>query len=204
MTLTEIIAGLDGKEIDSGVIDAIKALDGSAETERLTKELEAERGKNAGILEDKRKYKARADTAEGELKNLADSKLPEDERHLKALEAMQEQLDTAKAERDEDAKKFASSQREAKLLGLTGSIKWADGTPPATARLIVQSAMADFDDLDDKKVAEALEGIKESHKSFIASSAPSGAGSSSGTGNAGEGGEKPSIAGNQKAIWGDK
>lgn len=207
MELKDIIKAAEGKELDSGVIDAIKALDQSAEVARLTKDLESEQGKSGGILDDKKKYKDRAEKAEGELKKITDGKLPAEELHKKQLAEMQEKLDKETADREAQETNFKAQQREARLADITGSVKWTDGTPHDTAKLIIKSAMAELDDLSDKtKIADVLKTITESHKSFISADAPGGTGGkSSGNGTPpNDKNEAPSIAENQKALWGDK
>lgn len=207
MEIGKIVEALKGKEVDDTIIDAIKALDTSAEVERLTKELEAEQGKGSGILADKKKYKERAEQAETKLKDIEDAKLPEADRQAKQLKEMQDKLDAAQAERESDKAEFARVQREAALSDLTASVKWAEGTPASTAKLIVKNAFNDVDDLTDKtKVDDVLKVVKENHKSFIAAESPGGTGGKGGTGgNSGGGTDKASsIAANQASIWGDK
>lgn len=177
MELDKILEAAKEAGLNASVLDAIKGLDKSADVERLTKELDAEKGKAAGILEDKKKYKERAEKAEGDLKKIADEKLPEDERHKKELQELKERLESEKADRERQAAEFAKTQREAKIADLTGSVKWADGVPHGTSKLIVQNALAEIEDLSDKsKVEDALKNLKESHKSLIAADAPSGTG----------------------------
>ena len=206
MELKDILKAAEDGGLDSAVISAIKGLDNTAEVERLKSELQAEQGKASGILEDKKKYKERAEKAEGDLKKIANDKLPEDEKHQKALEELKQQLESEKAEREKQAQEFAQTQREAKTSDLTSSVKWADGVPHDTAKLIIKNALAGVEDLSDaSKVEEALKAVKESHKSLIAADAASGTGSkSSGEGSSNNDSKAPSIADNQKAIWGDK
>ena len=207
MELSDIIKAAEGKELDSGVIDAIKALDQSATVERLEKELTAEQGKSKGILEDKKRYKTERDAHKEALDKIENDKLPEEEKHLKAMKELQEKLDAEKAGREAQAADFAKAQRDAKLSDLTASVKWATGTPSDTGKLIIQNAMAGVEDLDDKaKVDEILNTVRESHKSFIAADAAGGTGNKQDMGGgAGVGGnEEPNIADNQKALWGDK
>lgn len=206
MELDKIIEALKGKEVDQGVIDAVKGLDQSAEVERLKGELESEQGKGAGILADKKKFKERAEKAEGDLKAIADAKLPEDERHANALKELNDKIAAGETERANDKAEFAKVQREAKLSDITASVKWADGTPSGTAKLIISSAMTDIDLADQTKVDEALKAVKESHKSFIAAEAPGGTGGkgNEGAGSGGGGNEGSSIADNQKEIWAGK
>lgn len=207
MKLTDITAKLKDAGVDAGVITAVEALDNSAEVERLNGELDAEKGKNAGILADKKKYKERAETAEKTLSDAEVAKLPEKERIEAEKQALRDQLDAAKAEREADAAKFAKTQREAKIADVTGSVRWAEGTPHDTAKLIMSNALATVEDLSDQaKVDEVLKSVKETHKSFIAAEAPGGSGGKGGNGGNGNGGgdEASSIADNQKAVWGDK
>ena len=204
MELKDIIKAVEEKELGADVISAIKALDNSAEVTRLKSELEAEQGKSAGILDDKKKYKERAETAELKLKDIEKAKLPEDERHKHELQELREKLDAEKAERENQAKEFAKTQREAQLADLTSSVKWADGTPHHTAKLIVSNAMMDVDLSDKDKVADVLKQVKETHKSFIAAEAPAGAGAKGSSGGGGGNDKTSSIADNQKAIWGGK
>lgn len=207
MTLKEIKAKLKEAGVDDGVITAVTALDNSAEVSRLESELKAEQGKAKGILEDKKRYKDERDALKVSLDKIETEKLPDEEKHAKALKELQEKLEKAEQEREADAKKFAETQREARISDLTGSVKWAASTPQSTAKLIIKTALAELDDLsDESKVESILTSVKESHKSFIAADAPSGSGGHSG-GDGGEGGsddKEPSIAENQKALWGDK
>ena len=180
MELNQIIEKLEESDVGAAVVDAVKALDNSGEIERLKGELEAEQGKNAGILSDKKKYKERAEKAEAEIKKIADSKLPEEERHAKELKELTEKLEAEKAEREKQQAEFAETQRNAKLLDITGSVKWADGIPHDTAKLVISNAMKDVDLSDKAKVDEVLTTVKETHKSFIAAEAPGGTGGKGG------------------------
>ncbi len=202
MTIEEIIKAAKEKELDSGIIDAIKALDQTADVERLKGELESEQGKAKGILEDKKKFKERAEKAEADLKKIEHDKLPEDEKRTKELNELKEQLESEKAEREKQAQQFAQTQREAKLSDLTGQIKWADGVPHDTAKLIIKTAMTEIEDLSDKsKIEETLKAVKESHKSFIAADAPGGTGGKSG-GEQGTGEQKEySLASATAEAW---
>jgi len=203
MKLEEITTKLEEAGIDSGVITAVKGLDNSAEVERLNKELTAEQGKSASILEDKKRYKSERDAHKTALDKIENDKLPEEEKHKKALEEMQAKLETEKAEREQQAAEYAKAQRDAKVSDLAASIKWIDGTPQGTGKLIVQNALAGVDDLSDKeKVGEAIKGVTESHKAMIAATAPAGSGDKSGGGGGGNQEPAPSIAENQKALWG--
>lgn len=207
MNLKDIKAKLEEAGVDAGVITAVESLDTSAEVERLSGELDAEKGKNAGILADKKKYKDRADEYELTMKKAEQAKLPEDERHAAELKELKEKIEAGNAEREADKAAFAKSQRDAKIADLTGSVHWAAGTPHDTAKLIISQALSTLDDLSDQvKVDEVLNSVKETHKSFIAAEAPGGSGSKGGTGGKdnGGGGEASNIADNQKAIWGDK
>lgn len=201
-----IIEALKKLEVDGGIISAIEALDNSAEIERLKGELESEQGKGAGILADKKKFKERAEAAESALKDIETAKLPEAERTAKQLQEMQDKLDAEKAERESDRAEYARVKRESELSDIASSIKWADGTPSSTSKLIISNALMDVQDLADKsKVGEILATVKETHKSFIAADAPSGSGSK-GSGDVGGSNKSmpSSIASNQAAIWGDK
>ena len=205
MKLSEILEALKDKEIDGGVIDAVKALDQSAEVASLKSDLETEQGKSAGILADKKKYKERAESAEGKLDDIEKSKLPEKERHEREMEELKTRLEGEQKQREADKAEFAKTQREAALADITGSIRWADGIPQSTAKMIVKNDLADVEDLGDgAKVEEVLKAVKESHKSFIAADAPGGSGGKGGSGGdkSGGGGEASSIADNQKEIWG--
>lgn len=208
MEIGKIKDALKEGGVEQSVIDAVLKLDQSAEVERLKGELEAEQGKGSGILADKKKYKERAEQAESKLKEIEDAKLPEAERQQKALQEMQEKLDAEKADREKQAADFAQAKREAALSDLTASVKWAEGTPTNTAKLIVKNAFDGVDDLTDKtKVDDVLKVVKESHKSFIAAEAPGGTGGKGGKGgnnNVGGANDASSIADNQKAIWGEK
>jgi hypothetical protein len=176
MELSKIIEALKEKEIDGDVISAVKALDVSAEVEQLKKDLESEQGKNSGILADKKKYKDRAEKAEGELKKIEDEKLPEEEKHARQLQEIQDKLDAEKAQRESDKAEFERVQRDAKLSDITAGIKWSDGIPTATAKMIISNALTDVDLADGDKVDGILKDVKETHKSFIAAEAPGGSG----------------------------
>lgn len=205
MKLEDIIKAVEEKELGADIISAIKALDTSEEVTRLSKELEAEQGKSSGILDDKKKYKERAENAESKLKEIEKAKLPEDERHKQEMQELKDKLEAEKVERENQAQEFAKTQREAQLADLTSSVKWADGTPHPTAKLIISNAMADVDLSDQDKVNEALNAVKESHKSFIAAEAPGGSGAKGGSSSGGGGNDgASSIADNQNAIWGSK
>lgn len=176
MELEEIMAKLKEKEIDSTLISAIKALDNSSEIERLKGELESEQGKSAGILDDKKKYKERAEKAEKKLLDIEKEKLPADERHKQELEELRTQLESEKADREKDKAEFAKAQREARLADITGSVNWSSDTPHDTAKLIISNALNDVDLSDSNKVNEVLTAVKETHKPFLAAAAPGGSG----------------------------
>lgn len=207
MDKKQIIEALKKADVDGAIISAVESLDNSAEVERLKSELESEQGKAAAILADKKKYKERAEKAESEIKKVEDSKLPEEERHAKQLKEIQEQLEAERAEREKDKSEYARVQRDAKLTELASSVKWADGTPQSTAKLIISNAMTDIDLSDETKVSDIIKSVKETHKSFIAAEAPGGTGGRGNEGPKGEpggGASASSIADNQKQLWGDK
>jgi hypothetical protein len=180
--------------VEQSVIDAAAGADLSAENEKLQADLKAEQGKSAGILEDKKTFKARAEKAEQDLKKIADEKLPEQERSQKKLKELEEQLETEKKARVEQESNFKLQQREAVLADLTGSIKWASGVPHDTAKLIVKTAMGSLEDLSDKvKVDGVIKALRDSHKSFIAADAPGGTGGKGGGGDEKNTGDKAST-----------
>lgn len=178
MNLEDILAELGKLEASASIIDAVKALDVSDDVTRLKGELESEQGKHSGILADKKKFKDRMEKAESDLKKIETDKLPADERHERELKELQDKLSEEQTAREEQDVSFKAQQRDAKLVDLTGSIKWADGTPSSTAKLVIKNALTDVQDLSDEKAVDAiLAGIKETHKSFIAADAPGGTGS---------------------------
>lgn len=193
MDAQKIIEALQGKEIDAEVLSAIKALDKSGDVEALKAELEAEKGKNKGILDDKHKFKERAESAEAKLKQIETEKLPEAERHKQELEEMKQQIESAKKEREDEKAALAKSQYENKLLELTGAIPWSKDFPKKSALAVVRDAMAGVDHNDKSKLDEVTKQITESHKAFIVASAPTGSGSKGGDPGAGGGGEKKSY-----------
>jgi len=207
MKLTDILTVLKEKELDADVIEAVEALDTSAEVERLTSELDAEKGKHAGILSDKKKYKERAETAERKVSEAERAKLPEAERIEQETQELKNQLAAEREQREADKAEFATTQRQARLSDITGAIQWTAGTPHETAKLIVTQALSGVEDLSDQeKVDEVLSTVRDSHKSFIAAEAPGGTGGKGGAGgdDDNENTGASSIADNQKAIWGDK
>lgn len=195
MTMEEIIKAMEDKDLGKSVISAVKGLDTTAEVDRLKGELEGEQGKNSGILADKKKFKERAETAEGKLNDLEKDKLPAEERHERELKEMRDKLDAEKVAREKQDADYKLQQRESTLADLTGSIKWAEGTPHETAKLVIKNALANIDDLSDKsKVDEILTGVKDTHKSFIAAEAPTGTGGKpSGGGGGGGDDDKPAT-----------
>jgi len=207
MELKDIIKAAEEAGVDSGVVTAIKALDNSAEVERLKKAVEDSEGKAKGILQDKKKFKERAEKAEGDLQKIADAKLPDDEKHAKQLQELQDKLDQQQKDGEKREADYAKAARDAKVSDLTTSVKWASGVPAETAKGIVKAALSGVEDLSDKtKVDEILNNVRESHKSFIAADTASGSGGKQSGGEGGSGGDdkQPTIAENQKAIWRDK
>lgn len=207
MELDKIIEAAKGKELGSDVIDAIKKLDRSGDVERLESELESERGKNAAILADKKKYKEERDALKATIDKIETDKLPEDEKRQKEIQDLQTKLEEAQKQRDADAAKFAQTQRENKLLELTGKINWSKETPASTRNLIIKNALAEIEDLsDESKVEDVLKSVTESHKSFIVADAAGGSGSKAG--GEGGGGEAKSsgnlILDEVNAAWGKK
>ncbi len=176
MELKDIIAKLKEKEIDASIIDAINGLDKSAEVERLKGELEAEQGKSAGILDGKKKYKEKVEGLEKKLQDIEKEKLPENERHKQELAELRAMLDEEKAEREKEKVEFAHTQREARLIDITGSINWSPDTPHDTAKLIVSNAMKEVDLSDSARVDEIVATVKETHKPFLTAAAPGGSG----------------------------
>ena len=189
MELKDIKAKLTEAGVDEAVITAVVGLDNSAEVERLKGEIVAEQGKSGGILEDKKRYKAERDAHKASLDKIETDKLPDEEKHAKALEAMQAKLDKQQADGDKREADYAKAQRDSTVSDLTGGIKWSEGTPQSTARLVVKDALAGIDDLSDKTAVDAaLKTVAESHKSMISAEAPAGSGDKGGGG--GGGGEK--------------
>ena len=193
MKLEDIKSKLKEAGVDEAVISAVVSLDNSAEVERLKGDLTAEQGKSAGILEDKKRYKAERDAHKAALDKIETDKLPDEEKHKKAMKELQEKLDTEKAEREKQAADYAKAQRESTVSDLTGSIKWADGVPQSTAKIIIKNALAEIEDLSDKtKVDAVLKSVADSHKSLISAEAPAGSGGAGGGGGGG-GGEKTNF-----------
>jgi hypothetical protein len=196
MELDKIIEAVKDKELGSDVIDAIKALDQTGTVERLTKELESEQGKSKGILDDKRKYKDRAETAENTLKEQADSKLPADELHKKQLQELEDKLAEGTRLREEQDATHKADARENATLKINSGIRWDSKRMPATSSLLLtKNALAGIDDLSDaSKVSEVVKSLTESHASFISANAPSGSGDKGVGGNGGASGSdnKPS------------
>lgn len=206
MELKEIIQKLKESEVDSGIIDAVKGLDQSDEIGKLTKELEGERGKNAGILEDKKKFKERAEAAEKTLKEHEDSKLTDEERTSKQVEELQTKLDEAEKARAQQEQDFKAQQRETALADITSSINWATSVPKDTAKLIVKNAFADTEDISDKTVIEStIKAITENHKSFISAEAPAGSGGQPNDGTPPGGGDGAATMGElMNEVWAGK
>ena len=193
MELKDIIKAVEDKELGSDVIAAIKSLDQSGEVERLKADLTAEQGKNGGILDDKKKYKERAETAEATIKKAADEKLPADEKHKQEIADLKKQFEDSETQRTNEKADLAKSQRANKILELTGKINWGK-LPKETARLAVKNAMADVDDLSDKsKVEEVMKGVSEAHKDFIVAETPGGTGGEGGGGGGGGGDDKDKV-----------
>ena len=190
MKLEDIKAKLKEAGVDDSTISAVEGLDNSADVERLKGELEAEQGKAKGILEDKKRYKAERDTAKASLDKIETDKLPEADKHAKALKDMQERLDKQVADglqRDAD---LAKAARSAKLSDFTGQIDWVPDAKKS-AKLIIRDAFAEIDDLSDQaKIDEVLNGVRESNKPFITAQVPAGSGGKGGGGGGGSGGDK--------------
>lgn len=202
MKLEDIIKTLKEKEVDSDVIDAIKGLDQSDELGKLTKELEAERGKNAGILEDKKKFKERAETAETTLKELQDKDLSVEEKTKKQMDELQQKLEAAEQARQKQENDFKAQQRESKLSDLTGSVKWSSSIPRDTAKLIVKNAFTDMDDLSDQKAIDSkLKEITEAHKAIIDSEAAGGTGSRAAASKGGSDDTPASMSSLMAEVW---
>jgi len=202
MEIEEIIKAVEGKDIGSDVIAAIKGLDQSGEVERLKKELGDEQGKSKGILADKKRYKEERDAHKAAIDKIENDKLPTEEQHAKAMQELQDKLTQSETDRKADADKTALATREAKLAKLTGSVKWANGVPQESASLIVKSAMANIDDLgDESKVGEALKTLTESHKSLIEAKAPAGSGGNPGGGGGGGGEETHTLGSAVESAW---
>ena len=205
MELDKIIEALKEKEVDSSVVDAIKALDQTDAISKLTKDLEAEKGKNAGILEDKKKFKERADAAEKTLKEQEDSKLSVEERVKNQIDELNKKLVEAEEAKVKQEADFKAAQRETALADITSSIKWSSSIPHDTAKLIVRNAFDGVDELEQSVVDGKIKELTETHKSFISAEAPAGTGGKSGGG--GGGGKDEAVLSHkeiQSDIWKDK
>jgi len=205
MELEKIIEALSEKEVGAEIIEAIKGLADTSAVDTLKRELEAERGKVAGVLEDKKKFKERAEEAEKQLKKIADSKLSDSELAERKLAELEEKLQQSEAERQKEHEAFEAKQREARLSDITGSIRWADGVPRDTAKLIVSRAFNDAD-LDDKsKVETIIKEITQTHKSFITAETPAGGGGKGGDGGGAPGADRPATMTElMEEVWGAK
>jgi hypothetical protein len=180
MELNEIIEALKEKEVDSKVITAIKGLDQTGEISKLTKELEAEKGKHSGILEDKKKFKERAEAAEKTLKEQEDSKLSVEERVKNQIEELNQKIADAETAKAEQETQFKAKEREAALADITSSIKWSSSIPHDTAKLIVREGFKDVEVLEQSVVDTKVKELTEVHKAFISADAPGGSGGKSG------------------------
>jgi len=202
MELKDILKAAKEKELPADVIAGIEALDQSAEVLRLDKELTAEQGKSTGILEDKKKYKDRAEKSESELKKIEDGKLTADELGAKKLEEAEARILTAEQGLETQKKETAAKERANKILTLTSSIKWAEGVPKDTAALIIKNATAGIDDLSDKtKLDAALKAVTESHKALISAEAPAGSGDKGGGGGGSNDKTTFTLADSVKEAW---
>lgn len=210
MTIEEIEAKLKEAKVDDSVVEALKSFADNKEAEKLSKELEAERGKASAILSDKKKYKEKMEALEAKLSEVYKEKLPEEERIKAELQEWKEKFEMVEKERETERAGFTKAQRDAKIADLTSSIHWADGIPHDTAKLIINSALSGLDDLSEvDKVNEVLNSVKETHKSFISAEAPSGSGGKGKNGDNNNGNDfggaiASSIADNQAEIWGTK
>jgi hypothetical protein len=194
MKLEEVKKILTDAEVDSAVIDAVIATDDTPEIDALKKDLDAEKGKTAGILDDKKKFKERAETAESKLKEIEDGKLSEDERTAKRIKELEEKLESEKADRVRQEQEIALKERDAQLSSIVASVKWADGVPTETAKLIVEKAFKDVEDLADAdKVKAVTATMTEAHKSFITAGAPKGKGTKAESGEGGESDDEPAT-----------
>jgi hypothetical protein len=204
MELDKIIEALTEKEIATEVIDAVKSLNGSDAVEKLTKDLEAERGKAAGIVEDKKKFKTRAEAAEKELKELQGSKLTVEERTQNQIDELNRRLEEADKAKIEQENQFRVKEREAALADIAGSIKWSESIPHDTAKLIISNGFSDIEDLGDKVLVERkVKELTESHKAFINAESPAGLGSRS-DGAPGDEGKAATMQDLMAEQWQDK
>ena len=205
MKLNEIIKALEEKEIEGDVITAIKDLDQGEQVSKLTKELEAEKGKHSGILEDKKKFKERAEQAEKSLKEQEDSKLSVEERTQNQIDELNQKLADAEDAKVKQENDFKAAQRETALADITSSVKWSASIPHDTARLIVREAFKGVDDLGKENVAATVKELTETHKAFISAEAPGGTGGKSGS-KGGPPGDDTVLSHKeiQSDIWKDK
>ena len=209
MNMKELLKKLEEAGATEDLLKKVAELDNSEKIAELEAQIESEQGKSASLLADKRKFKERAETAEDELKKIELEKLPEEERRQKELSDLNEKLETERQERAQEKAEFERVQRDGQLLEIAGTIKWADGVPSSTSKMIVTTALKDVEDLSDEKaVKDVLATVTESHKALIQANAAAGTGGTGGSGGADDdlgGGEKEgTILGNQQATWGDK
>ena len=205
MELNKIIKALEEKEIGSDVISAIKDLDQSEQVSKLTKDLEAEKGKHAGILEDKKKFKERAETAEKSLKEHEDSQLSVEERTQNQIDELNKKLADAEEAKVKQENDFKAAQRETALADITSSVKWSASIPHDTAKLIVREAFNGIENLEKTVVEGKIKELTETHKAFISAEAPGGTGGKSGGNPAPKEGDVAlSHKEIQSDIWKDK
>lgn len=202
MELKDILEKLKGKEVDSAVIDAVKALDQSSEIEKLSGELTAEKGKNAGILEDKRKFKERAETAEGELKKIGDSKLTDEERTKKLADETNEKLAELQAKLDQKDQDYIAEKRELGIAGIAAKLKTVGGVDPSIVNMMLKAQLKDIDLTDESKVAEITSKLKETNKALFAADVPKGSDSHHEQYKGGDGDKTATTEGAVSSAWG--
>ena len=196
----EIKKELAEKGVDSATIGK---LDMSSEVERLTSELAAEKGKVAGITEDKRKFKERMEKAESKISEMESANLTGDEKRQKEINDAKAAVEELKKQiADKDAA-VAKEKREAGIAKITGEMKFIEGFTSSAANSLVKNALAEIDDLNDaEKVSAAITAFKDQNKGLFAANVAAGSGSNH-RNQAGSGGDgKPvSIEEAMKAKW---
>jgi len=187
MTKEELKKAMTEAGMDAAALATVDALDVSADVERLTGELTAEKGKNAQIVADKNKYKTERDEAKTALEAVKSENLTGDEKMQKQIDELTQKMADKDLELEEKDKLAAETARESEIMKIAATIKTIDGVDRSAVNLLVKNAMADIEDFGaTDKVDAAVNTFKENNKALIAATVPEGSGGQHKAGGGGE------------------
>lgn len=182
MTKAEALEKLKAGEVTEEVISALESGDGGTEArlKALEAKLEAEAGKAAGILADKKKAQEKAEALQAKIEELEGKDLGEVERMKLEMERMQSRLEKAEADKTEIESTYQTEKRNASIQKIAGQFKWLDSVPESLRLQAVERELGDTDLGNEVLVADKVKTITEQYSGLLAADVPGGAGAKPG------------------------